>query len=373
MSVLFQPFSLSGLTLQNRFVRAATYEGLCTAEGIYTEKQILLYEKLAAARIGLILTGFTAIDPCGRSAPNMGVLLDSIEADRMLTQLADRVHQKGGAIALQLAHAGRSGLPFEKGMDIVAPSALPARITGIVPRALETSEIKPLIEKFALGANKAKQLGFDAVEIHAAHGYLISQFLSPYMNNRSDAYGGSLENRARFLLEVVDAVRQAVGSEFPVLVKLNTEDFVTEGGLTLPEACDVAFMLEEIGVTALELTGGTWDSIKGYGSIRRGIPHKHPEANFRTNAETIRKTVNLPLILVGGIRSFETAEAIVLSGVVDLIALSRPFIHEPDLIVRWASDDRRSSGCVSCNGCLTLLLERGFGCHKEAVSSVNAF
>lgn len=369
MSVLFEPFSLSGLTLKNRFVRAATYEGMCTAGGIHTEAQAQLYERLAAARVGLILTGLTAVDPGGRSAPNTGVVQDSVEADSMLARLADRVHRHGAAIALQLAHAGRSSLPLEEGMDVVAPSPVPASITGIVPRTLETSEIELLVEKFAWGANKAKRLGFDAVEIHAAHGYLISNFLSPYMNQRSDAYGGCLENRARFLLGIIDAVRQAVGPGFPILVKLNTEDFVAEGGLTVLEACQIARVLEESGVDALELTGGTWDSEKGHGSIRKGIPQRHPEAHFRTNAEAIRKEVRLPLLLVGGIRSFETAEEIVSSGVVDLISLSRPLIHEPDLVARWTDGDRRPSSCVSCNRCLTLLLEKGFGCHKKDAST----
>ncbi len=147
MSVLFKSFSLSGFTLKNRFVRAATYEGMCTSDGIYTDAQIRIYEELAEAQVGLILTGLTAVDPGGRSAPNMGVIQDSIEADRMLIQLAERVHKHGAAIALQLAHAGRSSIPFEKGMEVLAPSPVPARFTGIVPRALNTSEIKFIVEK----------------------------------------------------------------------------------------------------------------------------------------------------------------------------------------------------------------------------------
>ncbi len=365
MSVLFKSFSLSGLTLKNRFVRAATYEGMCTPGGIYTEAQIRIYEELAEARVGLILTGLTAVDPGGRSAPNMGVIQDSMEADRMLSQLAERVHQHGAGIALQLAHAGRSSIPFEEGMEVLAPSPVPARFTGIVPRALKTFEIKRIVEKFVLGATKAKQLGFDAVEIHAAHGYLISQFLSPYMNQRSDAYGGSLENRSRFLLEIVDAVQQSVGVDFPILIKLNTEDFVTENGFTLSEACQVARMLEEHQVTALELTGGTWDSEKGWESIRKGIPQRHPEAYFRTNIKAFRKEVELPLLLVGGIRSFEVAEEIVSSGEADLIALSRPLIHEPRLVARWAGNDRCPSGCISCNRCIKFCLDKGFGCYKK--------
>lgn len=370
MSTLFEPFSLSNLTLQNRFVRAATYDGMCTPDGMATEAQVPLYEGLAAGRIGLILTGFTAVEPGGRIAPNQGVIQDSPEADLMLSRLAEGVHRYGARIALQLAHAGRSGLPLEEGTVIVAPSPVPSMI-GIVPRTLEISEIEALVGRFALGAGKAKQLGFDAVEIHAAHGYLISQFLSPYVNQRTDAYGGCLENRARFLVETVDAVREAVGPDLPILVKMNTEDFVAENGFTLRESCRVARMLEERGVSALELTGGTWDSERGFESIRKGVPQRHPEAYFRKNAEVIRKEVGLPLLLVGGIRSFETAEDLVSSGAVDLIALSRPFIHEPGLVARWADGDRSPSGCISCNLCLGMLLDKGFGCHKEYARTAN--
>ena len=365
MSILFEPFQLGTTTLKNRFVRSATFEGLCTVDGLYNDKAIQVYERLAQGRVGLIITGFTAVAPNGRAMPCMAMAADD-NALPGLETLVKRVHQHGSRIALQLVHCGRNSLPMEGAEDIVAPSAVPCFHTGMTPRSLSAEEIHGLVEQFVLGAKLARKAGFDSLQLHAAHGYLFSQFLSPYTNLREDEYGGPLENRARFLLETTAAVKYALGPEIPLLVKLNSEDCVDSGGLTLEEACRVAEMLESAEIDGLETSGGTWDNKKGNMSIRKGVPKRYPEAYYADNARIIKSGLGIPVFLVGGIRSFEVAERVVQEETADLISLCRPLIHEPRLIARWQEGDRSPSGCISCNKCLSYTISPGgkFGCYK---------
>jgi 2,4-dienoyl-CoA reductase-like NADH-dependent reductase (Old Yellow Enzyme family) len=234
--------------------------------------------------------------------------------------------------------------------------------SGPAGREMTTGEIEQVIDAFGLAAARARKAGFDAVQIHAAHGYLLSQFLSPYFNKRRDDYGGSIENRTRLPLQVFREVRKAVGSEYPVMIKLNSEDFLP-GGLTVDDMVRAAGMLREAGIDAIEMSGGTFLSGKNTPS-RTG---KHdPEAYYESAAGTYRKQVSVPLMLVGGMRTFETAERLVDSGVADYIALCRPLIREPGLVNRWKSGDRRPAFCVSDSGCFTPGFEgRGVYCVVE--------
>ncbi|MBW2616397.1 MAG: NADH:flavin oxidoreductase, partial [Deltaproteobacteria bacterium] len=195
----------------------------------------------------------------------------------------------------------------------------------------------------------AKEAGSDGVQIHAAHGYLLSQSLSPVFNKRSDAYGGSVENRARFLLEVLHGVQAAVGPDFPVLVKMNSQDFL-ESGLTLDDSLKIGTMLREEGIDAIELSGGTFVSGK-LNPSRGGIKSEDKEAYFREAAKLFKENLSVPLILVGGNRSFQLAEQLVNEGYADYISMSRPLIREPDLIKRWESGDLRKAECLSDNQC----------------------
>jgi 2,4-dienoyl-CoA reductase-like NADH-dependent reductase (Old Yellow Enzyme family) len=211
------------------------------------------------------------------------------------------------------------------------------------------SDIRNIVTSFADAARRAKASGFDGVQLHAAHGYLLNQFLSPAFNRRRDEYGGSLENRVRIVLEALRAIQETVGDDFPILVKMNSRDFV-ENGLTLEDSLQAASLLADAGIDAIELSGGSVASGK-LSPSRVGIDSEEKEAYFRGEASAFKERIRVPLILVGGIRSLETAERLLGDGVADYISLCRPFICEPDLINRWESGDRRKAACLSDNGC----------------------
>ena len=211
------------------------------------------------------------------------------------------------------------------------------------------------VKAFGDAAQRAVESDFDAVQIHAAHGYLLSQFLSPYYNKRDDAYGGTLENRAKFLVQVYEEIRQKVGKAFPVMVKINSEDFLEEGN-TVEEIIKVSHMLEDLGVDAIEMSGGTFESGKLIPSRTGTSKSKEREVYYKKAAETFKKEIKIPLILVGGFLSFNIAQEAVNSGLTDYVALSRPLIREPHLVKRWAAGDREKASCISCNKCFKTLL-----------------
>ena len=340
---MFAPVALGHLTLANRFVRSATWEGMAAVDGSVTEKLTETLVRLAQGGVGLVIAGHAYVQKQGQAGPwKLGVHSSAMQPG--LTGLTEAVHAAGGRIAAQLAHAGQAALVALSGEEAVGPS------DGDGFRAMTEAAIESTVEAFARAARLCRESGFDAVQIHAAHGYLLSQFLSPYYNKRTDAFGGSLANRARFLLAVVRRVRLAVGPGYPVLCKVNSEDFVP-GGLTVEEAVLVAGWLKEAGLDVLELSGGTGDSGRLM-PVRPGkIQSPEGEGYFKAAAGRIKAAVDLPLILVGGIRSFEAARRLVADGVCDAVSLSRPLIREPGLINRWKSGDLRPSTCVSDNLC----------------------
>ncbi|HEY5168064.1 MAG TPA: NADH:flavin oxidoreductase, partial [Thermoleophilia bacterium] len=263
--------------------------------------------------------------------------------------LAGAVHAAGGAVALQLAHAGCLGVPEVSGRDPIGPSALETS-GGAIGRAMERDELMAVTQAFASAARRARDAAFDAVQIHAAHGYLLSQFLSPYFNRRTDAYGGDTAHRARLLLEVVAAVRGEVGEDYPVLVKMNAADFLP-GGLSVDDMLRVTGMLEAEGIDAVELSGGTGlEQGLSFSRVGRPAPGE-PEAYYEAAARRFKSEIGLPLMLCGGIRTFETAERLVAEGATDYISLSRPLIREPHLVARWRAGDRAPARCISDNGC----------------------
>jgi len=212
--------------------------------------------------------------------------------------------------------------------------------------------IRDLITRFAVAAGRLRSAGFDGVQLHGAHGYLLAQFLSPLRNQRTDGYGGSLDKRARFTREVAAAVRAEVGADWPVMIKLNAHDFL-EGSTTERDSTFLAAALAATGIDAIEVSGGTGGSGK-LGAARRNIETVDDEAYFLPQARAIRAAApGVPLMLVGGMRSLETIEAVIASGVADYIAMARPLIREPGLPARWAAGDRRRAACVSCSGCFT--------------------
>lgn len=229
MTKLFSAANIGSMSLRNRTVRSATWEGLAADDGAATPQLIDLMTNLADNDIGLIITGHAFVSPEGRACPwQMGVHDDSMLES--LTTMADAVHAQGGSIALQIAHAGCYGAQPLSGLEPIGPSSMDGSKAPVC-RAMTAADIRQVTQAFAAAARRAQKAGFDAVQIHAAHGYLLSEFLSPYFNQRTDEYGGPVENRARLVLEVFQAIRAAVGSGYPILIKLNSEDFV-EGGVT---------------------------------------------------------------------------------------------------------------------------------------------
>jgi 2,4-dienoyl-CoA reductase-like NADH-dependent reductase (Old Yellow Enzyme family) len=348
MPSLFEPSVINGMDLGDRFVRSATAEGLATADGASTESLETMLAELAVGGVGLVIPGYAYVSPEGKDeAGQLGACSDAQVPG--LERLAGAVHAAGGAVALQLAHAGCFGAPGVSGRDPVGPSALEAR-GGAIGRAMEHDELTAVTQAFASAARRAKDAAFDGVQIHAAHGYLLSQFLSPYFNRRTDAYGGDVTRRARLLLEVAAAVREEVGDAYPVLVKMNAADFLP-GGLSVDDMLRVAGMLEAEGIDAVELSGGTGlEQGLSFSRVGRPAPAE-PEAYYEAAARRFKSEIGLPLMLCGGIRTFETAERLVAEGATDYISLSRPLIREPHLVARWRAGDRAPARCISDNGC----------------------
>lgn len=345
MSVLFDGFDIGSLRVKNRFMRSATWCGIADADGNCTETERNLLADLSMGEIGLIATGHIAVAPKGRAgAGQLTLYRDNQIAP--LQDMVNAVHDNGAAIMAQLSHAGAYAIENIINASPGAPSA-----TDAMPNlhVLTEMEIDGLSNTFAQAAYRACEAGFDAVQLHCAHGFLLSEFLSPIFNQRTDKYGGSLENRTRIILEIIAKIKKSIGEEVPLLAKLNSSDR-TEGGLTVSEMLRVAKMLAVAGLDGIELSGGLLSNSKGSPCVTAIKPYEN-EAYFKSEAELLRADVKIPLILVGGMRAFETCEWIVAENVADLISISRPFIREPHLIKRWQDGYCEPATCISCNGC----------------------
>jgi 2,4-dienoyl-CoA reductase-like NADH-dependent reductase (Old Yellow Enzyme family) len=347
LSILFEQSKINGMALPNRFVRSATWEGMATTGGDVTPKLIETMVALAKGGVGLIITSHAYVRPEGQASPwQIGIFKD--ELINGLKEMTRAVHDCDGKIVMQLAHAGNSA-PEQITKQ---PPMVVSDFEGLAktPRKeMTASDIRALTVAFADAAGRARSAGFDGVQMHSAHGYLLSQFLSPAFNRRQDEYGGDIRNRTRAHLEIYSAIRKTVGEDYPVLVKLNCQDFV-ENGLSPEDALRVGSMLAEAGLDAIELSGGVLSSPK-LSPVRPGINSESKEAYFRQEAGAFKKKLAIPLILVGGTRSFEVAERLVVNGTADYISMSRPFVREPDLINRWKDGDRRKAECRSDNQC----------------------
>ena len=347
MSILFESGEINGMKLRNRFVRSATWEGMASPEGAVTPKLVETMALLAKGGVGLIISSHAYVRPEGQATPwQIGVYEDRLIDG--LREMTAAVHEVGGKIVLQLAHAGNFAAENLTG----TPPLVVSDYEGLAqtPRKEMTlTDIEELVGAFAVAAGRAKAAGFDGVQIHSAHGYLLSQYLSPAFNRRPDYYGGSIQNRSRIHREILRAIRKVVGNNYPVLIKLNCRDF-TEDGLTLEDSIIAAGLLADAGLDAVELSGGLLTSRK-LSPSRPRIDSGDKEAYFREELRAFRKQIHVPLILVGGIRSFAVAEQLVEEGAADYISMSRPFICEPGLIARWQAGDRCKAGCRSDNLC----------------------
>jgi 2,4-dienoyl-CoA reductase-like NADH-dependent reductase (Old Yellow Enzyme family) len=362
MSRLFEYGEINGMVLRNRFVRSATWEGMATDEGACTPELISLMARLAEGGVGLIITGHAYVRQEGQAGPwQLGVYKDDLIPG--LREMTQAVHEKGGRIVLQLAHAGFYAIEKLTGKMPFAFSLVEG-LSKSPRKEMTTKDIQTVVQAFSQAAIRGKEAGFDGVQIHSAHGYLLNQTLSPVFNHRKDEYGGDFHNRARMLREVLRGIRKELGTDYPVLIKMSSQDFV-ENGLTLEDSVRICVMLEEGGIDAVELSGGLPINPK-LGPIRMGIKSEEQEAYFQNGAKAVKEQISVPVILVGGIRSYKVAERLVDQGVADYISMSRPFIREPDLVNRWKGGDHGKAACLSDNQCFTPIREgKGMYCLPE--------
>jgi 2,4-dienoyl-CoA reductase-like NADH-dependent reductase (Old Yellow Enzyme family) len=362
MKTLFDTTMINGMALRNRFVRSATWEGMCDEQGRPNPKLAECYQELARGRVGLIITGYTFVRFDGKQTRgSMGAQSDDLAPE--MKALCAAVHDEGGKLCMQLVHTGGQAR-VAAGTRLLAPSAVEAAHYTGMPSEMSQRDIEGVVVAFGEAARRAKEWGFDAVQIHAAHGYLINQFLSPLTNRRTDAYGGSVEKRTRFLLEVYRSARNAVGAKFPVLVKLNGSDFLPEG-LAIGDAVHAAVALDREGIDAIEVSGGTPASGDN-APVRKKIDTREQEAYNLPLAKKIKLAVKCPVMVVGGLRSFDLIKEIVEKGEADYVSLARPFIREPGLVQRWQEGDTARATCISCNGCYRPgLREGGIYCIME--------
>ncbi|MFC1581082.1 NADH:flavin oxidoreductase [Thermodesulfobacteriota bacterium] len=347
MSVMFETTEINGMTLSNRFVRSATWEGMAGEDGACTPKLLDLMVELAKGGLGLIITSHAYVKKDGQAGPWQLGIYDDRFIDG-LRKMTDTVHENGSRVVMQLAHAGFFANPKLTGQTPLAPSNVEGLAKGS-REELSQDQIQAIVGAYGEAARRAKTAGFDGVQIHAAHGYLLSQFLSPAFNKRRDEYGGPVENRARAIMEVLQSIRSAVGEDFPVLIKMNCQDFL-EGGLSFEDTLEVGALLDQGGLDAIELSGGTLISGK-LSPSRGGIKSEEKEAYFRDSAKALKEKVSIPLILVGGNRSFQLGERLVQEGYADYISMCRPLIREPHLISRWEAGDLAKATCLSDNQC----------------------
>lgn len=350
-SILFEPAKIGNMDLRNRFVRSATYDG-CAEDGYVTDQQVNLYSTLSGGGVGLIITGITYVHESGEFSR----FQNSIVGDEFIDgfkRLTSAVHQWGAKIVVQLFHAGREArFPKSSNRVPMGPSfvEMDPHFKGKY-RPMTETKIWEVVEAFGDGAKRAREAGFDGVQIHGAHAYLLSQFLSPHANRRDDRWGGKLENRLRLHREIYQDIRHKVGEDYPVLIKVGVQDGFS-GGLEFNEGKLAARHLAEWGFDALEISQGLRGSGYEETEFKTKINNLDREAYYRYWCGEIKKKVDVPVMLVGGLRTFDLMEEIIQNKEADFISLSRPLIRNPSIINEWKRGDRHRAECKSCNKCL---------------------
>lgn len=356
-SKLFEPVKIGSMELKNRLIVPAMSTLTATPEGESTEQFIAYHERKAKGGWGLVITEYYGVAPNVGFFPRMlGIWNDElIESHRKLT---DRIHAVGGKIAAQISHSGRETFIGISDENLVAPSPFKDVTGEKKPRELTVDEIHSIVEQYGDTALNLKKAGFDAIEIYAAHGYLISEFLSKYSNKRIDEYGGTLENRCRFLIEIVKNIRNKVGADFPILTRLSTIEYMP-GGISIGETRVIAMKLEEAGVDAIDCSQGIFTN--SYNIVE---PSSLDSALFVNNSEEIKKVVNIPVITAGRINEGNLALSVLESGKADIIGMGRASLADPDFPIKLKEgrlDEIRY--CIGCiQGCIGENM-RGNNCH----------
>ena len=362
--LLFSPFSIGELALRNRIVMPAMATSFLT-DGAVSARLVDYYRERTRGGAGLLVTEAAAVQAVPGSPLSRFHL--NLSEDRFipsLKTLTEAVHGDNGKIAVQLSHLGRQVTAVFSGAQPVAPSPIPCPVTREMPRELGEDEIGEIVRSFVSAALRAREVGFDAVELHGCHGYLIGQFFSPLSNRRKDRYGGNVEGRARFAVEIISGIRQALGPLFPVIARINGEDGVP-GGLTVKDMMEIAPFLVEAGADALHVSAGV------YGSSRATVPPIYEEPGcFVSLAERIRGAVPVPVIAAGRIDTPGLAEEILRKGQADLIAMGRALLADPELPRKAASGRAREIiPCVACNqGCIDRINASMITGHTEGIT-----
>lgn len=389
----YSPCSFFGVTLPTKIVRSATHEGMADENGKPSSELARLYERYAEGGVGLIITGYMGISQQGKCPLYNMTMIDSDELIPAWRELTDRVHKKGAPIFAQIAHSGRQTRKKITGEKTVAPSAIRDFLYWeTLPHRLRSKEIHKICDDFAQAALRAKNAGFDGVQLHCAHGYLLHGFLSPHTNKRRDKWGGSTENRFRIVGEALSKMRSAVGRDFPIIVKMSASEKERDG-LCPEEAVKIAVLMEKAGADGIEVSCGR--ASEGFNMSRGAFPYeimctdnfrfemfprftwpllkpfmklifKSPLPLFNYNvdaAKMIKDAVNIPVIVCGGIRGSEDISYILNSGSADLVSMSRPFICEPNLVAKLKSGKQTAAKCINCNYCLMGAERRPIRCY----------
>ncbi len=355
MKYLFDSTNIKSMKLKNRLFKSGSWEGLATEDSHMTDDLFKVYEELAKGGVGTIATGYAHVEKNEQPAPNMmGIYDDSFIPE--YKELTDMVHSYGANIIMQITYGGTRSHLDKPSSVIYGASPVKNQVTGIVPKEIGKDEIRNLVKSFGKAAARVKKSGFDAVQIHAAHGYFLSQFLCPYYNRRNDEYGGSIENRARIIIEIYHEIRAQVGDDYPILIKFNSEDFM-EDGLTSEDSIAVSKMLEEAGIDAIEVSGGNDSALyvveNNLDAIRKKVAFStDKQSYFKNHAEKLAKVISIPVILTGGNRDINVMNDILNNTNIEYFGLCRTLIREPGLINEWKDGDNKTPKCISCNQCL---------------------
>ena len=328
-NLLFTPITLpNGTTIKNRFFKSAMSEGMGTRDFQPKKNIATLYKRWAEGGTGLIITGNIMVDPKGTAEPG-NIVFDKNSNMEILKNWANQGQQHGAKIMVQLNHPGKQ-VPKTIAKETVAPSAVPLG-NGLnklfsTPRALTTSEVEELVQKFVTSAKVAKEAGFSGVQIHAAHGYLISQFLSPHDNRRTDKYGGSLENRMRFLKEIYLGMREELGKDFTIGIKINSTDF-KEDGLTEEDSLKTIIELANLGLDFVEISGGTYERPAMMGATSKSTN----QVFFAEYSKKLKQKIEIPVVVTGGIRSINAMNTLLNDSTTDFIGIARPLTIDPNI------------------------------------------
>jgi len=352
---IFTPFPIQDVTVHNRLIRSATCEYMADETGCPDDRFLSLYQTLAKGEIGIVVTGFCYVMENGKSTPGQCGIHDDalIPAWKEVTSL---FRNTSSILLMQIVHGGRQVRPKGHVGPIWAPSAVPDPAYKTTPVEMGTADIQTVVQAFSDAARRAEAAGFQGIQLHMGHGYLLSQFLSPYTNRRSDAYGGDQSKRTRLAADIVRAIKETVSPGFLVTAKINAEDCLG-GGLILNQAVISAMVLEKAGLDMIEVSGGMAESTLG--PVRKDILKTEDEGYYRFHGGAIRRSVDIPVATVGGFRSLDLMEQTLESGDADFIGLSRPFVREPDLAVKMRENRSQKSECISCNRCFN---PRGLQC-----------